>query len=134
VCFYSRGISAWRCTVCSSNKTDIYDNSGRKKGESKVWPSHPRPLGAAAAPQALQINEGYTRIHVGPCTVLVHPMTLKESGFEDGSIVKIRKMNNGVSQSDTAVTRVHASGLVAEDSVGECIDDQVLTKELRPGR
>jgi len=72
---------------------------------------------------ALQINEGCTRIHVGPCTVLVHPTTLKESGFEDECIVMIRYEGSDGSQRDTAVARVHVSSLVAKDSVGECFGD-----------
>ena len=68
---------------------------------------------------ATQTDGNYTPIHVTPCTVLVHPKTLEQCGFDNGSIVVIQKERSQGSTQGTAVARVQASELVAEDSVGE---------------
>jgi hypothetical protein len=67
-------------------------------------------------------TDGYTPIHVAPCTVLVSPTTLEKYGIESGSIVMFHREDKQYSVGQqTAVARVQSSELVAEDSVGELI-------------
>lgn len=70
---------------------------------------------------ARETESGHVPIHVAPCTVLVHPATLGQCGFENGSIVMFRKESTtmGSAGKEKAVARVQTSELVAEDSVGE---------------
>jgi hypothetical protein len=66
-------------------------------------------------------TQGYSPIFVSPCTLVVHPATLEQCGFQNGALVVFRKCKLEDTQSfdRTAVARVETSKLVPKDSVGE---------------
>lgn len=73
--------------------------------------------------QQLAVQTQCSPIYVPPCTLVLHPTTSEQCGFQHGSVVIIRNhKHNGAQSSNasqTAIARVATSDLVPQDSVGE---------------